>query len=644
MSKISDVFTANGLSFGYHSSESTSVGSAATASNISTANKLSRVANTMRKVLLVGLIALGIATTLGMASFFALAAGFAGFIGASAFYYSSQYYHYKQICQTAGIVFQNAEQVKKFEVAGIKGTCEAVPTEHCADTQVWREDLIKAADHNIVISGNYCGGKSFAQFLALVQNRLKEKPDLKVVIISSPSFIKNGNLTKIAELKKKYPQNFSLIESPDIWHLSTGLKKSTNHTKCMVIDYGKYFILGGSGVKDNFAETGLDHLTKEEFLKQKKLEQQAKSQAESPIVTESSESPIIDSYKEELLGSGTIDSNAEDLLGSGTLPFQQHNQPEEEPVEDPNAEDGFIGKFIPGNFRDMDFVFKSNGGKSPSGKQVYKQMLLLCYRWEQYNQMLKNEFDKDRLQVNNLGVFTNQATDIDPEDSVVVQLLKKPIPKWENIKTRVPNFDTSTKKCDDATFRVFASGPEHDSSKFAEKLENKIKKAQNQIVINHMYFQPTSAIMNALIDAAKRGVKIKIITSGVYKDCPNSHLVFGPRNKYNYAYLVRSLSESEQKNVEVYEFQQKKKGNHKKVIVIDDMVIAGSSNLGYKSLVTTSDHELNFFARSQKFADETLKICDLDIQFSQKVDNPTAMSVRDCFKAFMHRIMAPLIG
>lgn len=159
-----------------------------------------------------------------------------------------------------------------------------------------------------------------------------------------------------------------------------------------------------------------------------------------------------------------------------------------------------------------------------------------------------------------------------------------------------------------------------------------------------MYFQPTTAILKALAEAAERGVKIKIITAGIYKDCPSSHLVFGPRNKYNYAYLVKSISKEKRANVEVYEFQQKKKGNHKKVIVIDDMVIAGSSNLGYKSLVTTSDHELNFFAKSQAFADETLKICDVDIKYSQKVEDPTSLSVKDYFQAFMHRLFAPLIG
>lgn len=633
----SNLSPTHGPSFGYHcSAGSTGID---LKSDLPQTNKIARIANVMRKVAFVALVTLGVVTAMGLVSTVGLIIAAAGFVGTSAFYYSSEYRNYKQICETAGIVFQNAEQVKKFEVTGIQGKCEAIPTEHCADTELWRADLIQAAEHNIVLSGNYCGGKSFAKLLDLVEKQIIEKPNLKVVIISSPNFIKNGNLTKIEAFSKKYPNNFSLVESPDIWHVSTGLKKSTNHTKCMVIDYGKYFILGGSGVKDNFAETGLDHLTKEEFLKQKEAEYKAAEELKTKSQP-SLDNVVVSNVDQQ----SEIDGSLDDLQHRVSQQAMVSKTKTAESLENTNAEDGFFLKnLIPGNFRDMDFVFRCQGGKSPSGKQVYKQMLLLCYRWEQYNKMLQDKVE-DKLNVSNLGVFTGLPTDVDAEDSVVVQLLKTPIPKWESIKTRVPHFDESTKKCSDAAFQIFASGPEHNTSKFAEELADRINNAKDQIVINHMYFHPTTPIMNALIEAAKRGVKIKIITSGVYKDCPASHLAFGPRNKYNYAYLVRSLPKDKRGNVEVYEFQQKKKGNHKKVIVIDDHVIAGSSNLGYKSLHTTSDHELNFFAKSQQFADETMKICDLDIKYSQKVHDMTSLSIRDYMKAAMHRVLAPLIG
>lgn len=586
-------------SFGYHSSASAGE---CDNNSLSIAHTITRIADIIRKVALVALINLGILTAVGLAPLSGLIIGAAGFVSASSFYYSSEYFNYKQICQTAGIVFRNAEQVKKFDVSGVKGQCEALPTEHSADTELWREDLIKEAKHNIVLSGNYCGGKSFAKLLALLEKQMDKNPNLKVVIISSPRFIKSGNLTKIEDLHKKYPNNFSLIESDDIWHVSTGIKKTTNHTKCLTIDYGKYFILGGSGIKDNFAETGLDHLSKKEFQNQRKSDQ----------------------------NNPTPNSPASLQIKTS------------EPGNN-NSEDGFLGKLVPLSFRDMDFIFRSKGGKNPAGKQVYKQMLLLCYRWEQYNKMIKKEKYEEKLSVDHLGVFTGAADKIDANDSVVVGLLKTPVPKWKNIKTTVPGFDENAKKSQDVAFKVFASGPEHNSSEFAKKLEKKIKGAEKNIVINHMYFQPTSAIMDALIGAAKRGVKVQIITSNVYKDGPLSHYAFGPRNKYNYSYLVNSLPKEYRDNVEVYEYQQKNTGNHKKVIIVDDCVIAGSSNLGYKSLVTTSDHELNFFARSSQFAEETMKICEIDMCHSEKVKN-FSLTLSEYFRAVAHRVLAPLVG
>ena len=585
-----------GSSFGYHSSGSFD-------GDIVRTSKLTRIADVMRKITFVALTAFTILSGIGIVSSTGIILGSIGFIGSSGLYYSSTYFNYKQICKTAGIVFQNAEQINKFVASGVEGKCEAIPTEHCADTELWRENLIKAAEHNIVLSGNYCGGTSFAKLINLFEKKIKSNPNIKIVIISSPNFIKNGNLEKVKGLSLEYPDNFCLVESPDIWHVSTGLKKSTNHTKCMVIDYGKYFILGGSGVKDNFAQTGLDHLTKEQFLNNRK--KSADQQDGSLLINENGENP---------------------------------------------AEDGIFKNLIPGNFRDMDFIFKSTNYKGYcSGKQVYKQMLLLCHRWDQYNKMLNKDVESIKLNVENLALFSRKKSDpklsvIAPEDSLVVKLLKTPIPDFSNLKTKVDKFDRSKDKCSKVAFKIFASGPEHNSSKFAEELEKAIINSKNQIVINHMYFHPTKRIMNALIDAAKRGVKIKVITAGVYKDCPTSHLAFGPRNKYNYSFLLKSLSEQEKSNIEIYEFQQIKKGLHKKVILIDDLVIAGSSNLGYKSLETASDHELNFFAKSKSFVEATMKICDVDIKYSKKIENSIDLSITEYFQAFMHRLLAPLIG
>ena len=83
----------------------------------------------------------------------------------------------------------------------------------------------------------------------------------------------------------------------------------------------------------------------------------------------------------------------------------------------------------PGQFPRHGLRIQKFGRKKFSGIQVYKQMLLLCHRWEQYNRMLNNETCSDQLEINKLGVFTNDLTEVEPQDSVIVQLLKTPIPK-----------------------------------------------------------------------------------------------------------------------------------------------------------------------------------------------------------------------
>lgn len=149
--------------------------------------------------------------------------------------------------------------------------------------------------------------------------------------------------------------------------------------------------------------------------------------------------------------------------------------------------------------------------------------------------------------------------------------------------------------------------------------------------------------MNALIEAANRGIKIKIITCGVHEGCPKSHHAFAPRNKANCARLINGVQEKYKNNIEVYEFNQGNKGLHKKAMIIDDHVIAGSSNLGYKSLVTTSDHELNFFAQSKEFAEKTMKVFNDDIQRSTKREN-FSLSATETVRTHTHSALGFLIG
>lgn len=469
---------------------------------------------------------------------------------------ANRFFSRQHICRTAGLINDRKE------MTGLNMTktsqCKAFPTVHGEDTNLCREQLIREAKHNILISGNNCGGKALSKLLNLIEERMKELPKLKVVILSSPRFLSNQE--QVEQLSKKYPTQFVFVSSPDIVHVSPGIKFSTNHTKCTVIDYGKNFILGGSGIMDNFVGTGL-----------RNADQNPSSQEQTEI-------------------------------GGG-----------------------FFFSQILGDFRDMDFVFENNKGNG-SGRCVYNQMLLLCRRWEAYNQA------------------TGTPSTITPRDSIIEQLFKerKKIRPIDNSPSKA--FELRAKKSGAATFRLFASGPEQTNNSFPSELIKSIDTASKEIVINHMYFHPSQELTEALIRAAKKGVKITIITGGRTKGCPKANYFFAPRNKYNYAYLVNSLPAHLKSNVHVYEFDQHNVGLHKKVIVVDDIVIGGSSNISYKSLTKFSDHELNFIAKSEKLAEETLKVCQIDIKHSRRVHQPGVVSLYERIHAAGHRALAFWIG
>ena len=570
-------------SFGYHAMTPVSL------KNRPVISFLTREKGWIGMVLLVTAVALPILGAIGLIP---LGIGLGIGVGGVSSYFIFNIFIQKHRSTTSGIAF-NEREVRQMHLSPEVGTCDALPTEHSADTELWRKRLIEAAEENIVISGNYCGGEAFIDLLKLIEKRMLEKPELKVVILSAPVFLKGKVEEALDRMKGKYPNNFSLVECPSIWHISSEVKLSTNHTKAMVIDHGRYFILGGSGIKDNFVQTGLDGLSKEEFLRQ----------------------------QGELAGTPMP---ASENTGGGNL----------------------LDLVLPTNFRDQDWVFSSYSKKNPVGRQIYKQLLLLSHRWEKYEEEGRSA---NLSEIKSWGLFSGKKTVVEVEDSVTTQLLKTPPKSLKTMRIRVPLFETSAKKAHQVACKIIASGPEQSHSAFSIELLGGIKKAKKSLLINHMYFHPTPEIMEALIAAVKRGVRIELMTCGVYENGPIGHRLFGPRNKYYYSYLMNALSPEERGRVAIYEFRGFKKGNHKKLVVIDEeTTIAGSSNFGYKSLVTASDHELNFIARSKKLAAETLKVCAIDRDHSEKItksrDEKWDLTISESFMKGYHELMAPLIG
>ena len=482
---------------------------------------------------------------------------------------------YRKICKTAGMIF-NHESLLKFRAP--EGRCDMLPTRDCAETLEWRKRLIASAEHNIVISGNYCGDKEFIQLLDAIEQRLEEVPGLEVVIISSPKFLKKNHHKKMNKLRNTYGGQFSLVQSPDIWHISPGVKKATNHTKVTVVDYGRRFILGGSGIKTSFSGTGL-------------------FDAAQPTTSR------VDGY----------------------------------------GIHGMLERILPGHFRDEDFIGESPIGRDTLGTQLYTQSLLLAHRWQSYNSQIKG-LEKTGLVAEELALLgAENPSRPQAGDTLTTKLLKTPVPPDLDMPS-LPEFARDPRRTENIRMKILSQGPQDSKSTFARELLKQFANAHTEIVISHMYFHPSQEIFDALVAAANRGVRITILTNGVYPGSPKSHDFFAPRNRYNYIALRNAVLPEFQDNISVYEFTQPKRGFHKKIVVVDrETVIAGSSNFGYKSLVTTSDDEINFTAKSRGFAKEVLETFETDVRHSTEVDDFT-LTADVTRSAFIHRFLAPLIG
>lgn len=565
------------------------------------------------------------------------------------------------------------------------------PTAHSAETHDWRKALIQAAEHNIVISGNYCGQKAFDEILVLIREKLERNENLKVVIISSPNFVKDvpgeniENQTLITELKQRFPAQFSVVYSPDVWmmEVGTGCKKSTNHTKYFGIDWGRYYIMGGSAIKDNFNMSGTDSITKvlsdeentelarfEEMLSNLK-EEWERPNANLDLIREKIQECLVvgESVKHVLSHSCNVSREyapvLEKLCSIPQLISQEFEREIPLAIDPDNPvqlkfnpqigllidsyDQGLAGMFVPGNFRDMDFVFSDPNDGYSSGRQLFLEMVRMAYYWDALNASRENNHELSSFtptEVAHLPIFTQkEAQDPKSSDSVTHRIMRDPMPERSKVHTRyVGGFE----KPQTGSLQMLYQGPEQltGTSEFSLKVLELIKNAKKKIVIDHMYFCPTDAIMEALKEAIEqRGVQVEIITCAMTKNCPNSHMVFGPYNKLNWVKLANQLFPEHRRNLKVFLFNQKQKGFHKKVMVFDEeTVLAGSSNFGYKSLVTASDHEINFVAKSKGFALETLQICEKDKKLSQEITDTTEISIIEHLQAVVYSGVTPILN
>ena len=154
-----------------------------------------------------------------------------------------------------------------------------------------------------------------------------------------------------------------------------------------------------------------------------------------------------------------------------------------------------------------------------------------------------------------------------------------------NISKKIfPNKINYTRSVRFSGFEIIKDIPSTIVQSTRKKYLKLIKSAVNEIIIETPYFLPGSIVRKALTDAAKKGVKITIITPQ-HSDVGLFDIL---RNKY--------LGQLYEKNIRILLYQTQ--NLHAKLMLIDDDVfVIGSSNFDYRSF--RFQHEINLVGKNK---------------------------------------------
>lgn len=178
---------------------------------------------------------------------------------------------------------------------------------------------------------------------------------------------------------------------------------------------------------------------------------------------------------------------------------------------------------------------------------------------------------------------------------------------WHNAElrhARVPQFRRSRAW---ATLRerqceLLLSGPGRNTNFIQRQLLNDLRRAR-EVDLMVAYFLPTLRLRNALKRTVRRGGRVRMILAGK-SDVPLSQ----DAARSFYRRLLRA-------SVEVWEYQPQIL--HAKIIVIDDVVYVGSSNLDTRSL--RINYELMLRVQDEALAREARRIITADLAHSERI-------------------------
>ncbi len=157
----------------------------------------------------------------------------------------------------------------------------------------------------------------------------------------------------------------------------------------------------------------------------------------------------------------------------------------------------------------------------------------------------------------------------------------------------------------DGVAHMFSSSPTHGADDMELMYLMAITAASRSIHLASAYFVPDGLAINALVEAARRGVKVRIVTPGKHID---THTV-REASRACWGDLLAA-------GIEIHEYQPTM--FHCKLMVVDEFLVSvGSTNFDSRSFKLNDEANLNIYDR--EFALQQSAIFDADIEKSHLV-------------------------
>ena len=192
------------------------------------------------------------------------------------------------------------------------------------------------------------------------------------------------------------------------------------------------------------------------------------------------------------------------------------------------------------------------------------------------------------------------------EGPVVAQMQAVFMDNWVKVSGKVlhgADYFPALARAGESRGQVFSSSPEGGSESMRLMYLLAITAAARSIDLSSAYFVPDALTLQTLIDAAKRGVRIRVITPGEHVD----------------AETVRRASRAKwgdllQAGVQIFEYQPTM--YHCKVMIVDGLwVSVGSTNFDNRSFALNDEANLNILDAA--FARQQIEIFEEDLARSK---------------------------